>query len=227
MAAKRSPVVAVEAGRVKKWGSSSRGGCMLYLYGRSGTTYMYIHLNNDRTLRNDNRGGCRNGISYAPGLRRSQFVRAGQLIGYVGDSGDANGLHAHLHFEVHPNGGRAVSPYKHLGRAVHLLYPRPPSALATVSLVIVGTVAATHPELDPQLVQLRVSRVRIVETGWVAKPARMVTLAVPAPEDPVALSPLVALVPGDRVRARVDARQTLRSARALAGVHTVVELLPR
>ena len=71
MAAKRSPVVAVEAGRVEKWGRSSRGGCMLYLYGRSGTTYMYIHLNNDRTLKNDNRGGCRNGIAYAPGLERS------------------------------------------------------------------------------------------------------------------------------------------------------------
>ena len=30
---------------------------------------MYIHLNNDRTLRNDNRGGCTNGIAYAPGLQ--------------------------------------------------------------------------------------------------------------------------------------------------------------
>jgi hypothetical protein len=121
-----------------------------------------------------------------------------------------------------------VSPYKHLGRAMHLLYPRPPSTLATVSLVIVGTVAAAHPELDPPLVQLRVSKVRIVETGWIAKPARMVTLAVPVPEDPAAPSPLAAFVPGDRVTAKViAARQTLSSARALAGVHTVVELLPR
>jgi murein DD-endopeptidase MepM/ murein hydrolase activator NlpD len=228
MAAKRSPVVAVEAGRVTKWGSSSRGGCMLYLYGRSGTMYMYIHLNNDRTLKNDNRGGCRNGVSYAPGLRSSQYVRAGQLIAYVGDSGDANGLASHLHFEVHPNGGRAVSPYKHLGRAMHLLYPRPPSTLATVSLVISGSVAATHAELDPQLVQLHVNKVRIVETGWIAKPARMVTLAVPLPTDPAIPSALDALVPGDPVRAFVDnAPQSLSSARALAGVHTAVELLPR
>jgi hypothetical protein len=190
--------------------------------------YMYIHLNNDRTLRNDNRGGCRNGVSYAPGLKSSQFVRAGQLIGYVGDSGDANGLHAHLHFEVHPNGGRAVSPYKHLRRAMHLLYPRPPSALATVSLVIVGTVAATHPELDPQLVQLRVRRVVVQPMHWIVKPARMVTLAVPTPEEPTAPSLLEAFSPGDPVRAKVIvARQNLRSARARAGVHTVVELIPR
>ena len=31
---------------------------MLYLYGRSGTTYLYIHLNNDLTAQNDNKGGC-------------------------------------------------------------------------------------------------------------------------------------------------------------------------
>ena len=31
---------------------------MLYLYGASGTTYLYIHLNNDVTMANDNRGKC-------------------------------------------------------------------------------------------------------------------------------------------------------------------------
>jgi murein DD-endopeptidase MepM/ murein hydrolase activator NlpD len=227
MAAKRSPVVAVEAGRVEKWGRSSRGGCMLYLYGKSGTTYMYIHLNNDRTLKNDNRGGCRNGISYAPGLKSGDRVDRGELIAYVGDSGDANGLASHLHFELHPNGGRAVSPYRRLRGAMHLLYPRPPATLPTVSLVIVGTVVTTHPELDPQLLQLRVNKVRIVETGWVAKPARMVTLALP-PADETTPSPLAAFVPGDPVRAKVsDIPQNLSSARALAGEHTLVELLPR
>lgn len=228
MAAKRSPVVAVEAGRVEKWGRSSRGGCMLYLYGKSGTTYMYIHLNNDRTLKNDNRGGCRNGISYAPGLKSGDRVDRGELIAYVGDSGDANGLASHLHFELHPNGGRAVSPYRRLRGAMHLLYPRPPATFPTVSLVIVGTVLTTHPELDPQLVQIRVSKVRIVETGWVAKPARMVTLALPPPEEETTPSALAAFLPGDPVRAVVaDVPQDLRSARALAGVHTLARLVPR
>src|SRR6266571_3261342 len=64
MAAKKSPAVAAEAGKVKYWTTSRAAGCMLYLYGESGTTYYYIHLNNDRTMRNDNRGKCVKGTAY-------------------------------------------------------------------------------------------------------------------------------------------------------------------
>src|SRR5919201_3747264 len=110
VAAKKSPAVAAEAGHVKYWTTSARAGCMLYLYGQSGTTYLYIHLNNDVTSKNDNRGKCVAGTSYAPGLKSGAKVAAGQQVGFVGDSGDADGIHPHLHFEVHPNGKRAVDP---------------------------------------------------------------------------------------------------------------------
>ena len=69
LAPKRSPVVAVEDGKIKFWTTSARAGCMLYLYGASGTTYLYIHLNNDVTMANDNRGKCVAGGSYWPGLK--------------------------------------------------------------------------------------------------------------------------------------------------------------
>lgn len=180
MARKKSKVVAVEAGRVQKWTKSANAGCMLYLYGRSGTTYMYVHLNNDRTRRNDTRGNstCKNGIAYAPGLRSGQRVVPGQLIGYVGDSGDANGIAAHLHFEVHPR-SRAVSPYRHLRRARHLLFPRPPASVETLWLKIRGRVLATRLDLDPDLLRVRVGRVRL-SNGWRVRPARKVTLKVPS-----------------------------------------------
>ena len=123
MAEWRAPVVASEPGKVKLWTKSARAGCMLYLYGESGTEYLYVHLNNDLTARNDNKGGCRPGVAFAQGLRDGAEVRAGQLLGFVGDSGDANGIHHHVHFEVHPDGASAVSPYPWLRRAHELLYP--------------------------------------------------------------------------------------------------------
>src|SRR5262245_1845298 len=119
---KKTPVVAAESGKIEFWTTSANAGCMLYLYGDSGTTYLYIHLNNDLTMKNDNKGKCVPGVSYARGLKNGAHVQAGQMIGYLGDSGDANGLHPHLHFEVHPNDGPAVSPYPYLQAAQHLLF---------------------------------------------------------------------------------------------------------
>ena len=130
LADRKAPVVAVEAGKVVFWTKSASAGCMLYLYGKSGTVYLYIHLNNDVTMRNDNRGTCVAGMSYAPGLTDGQEVKAGELIGYVGDSGDANGLHPHLHFELHPGGGNAVSPYRWLRAATPLTAPGQDAAAA-------------------------------------------------------------------------------------------------
>jgi hypothetical protein len=134
MAAKRSIAVAAEAGRVKFWTTSARAGCMLYLDGESGTQYLYIHLNNDLTKANDNTGKCVAGVAYARGLKSGEKVGAGEPVGFVGDSGDANGIASHLHFEVHPDGGAAVSPYPHLKRAKKLLFAAVPGKPFTLAL---------------------------------------------------------------------------------------------
>jgi hypothetical protein len=138
LAPKRAQAVAAEAGKVKYWTTSGRAGCMLYLYGESGTTYYYIHLNNDLTLRNDNRGKCVKGVAYA--VKNNARVAAGQHIAFVGDSGDANGGSSHLHFEVHPGGGRAVSPYPYLQKAHKLLFSA--KAGTPFALTLSGTVAS-------------------------------------------------------------------------------------
>ena len=141
MAAKKSAAVAPESGKVKYWATSRAAGCMLYLYGDSGTTYYYIHLNNDLTMRNDNRGKCVKGVAYT--VANGARVAAGQQIAYVGDSGDANGGNSHLHFEVHPGGGRAVSPYPYLQKAYKLLFAAKagtPFALTLTGIVVSATI---------------------------------------------------------------------------------------
>ena len=144
VAAKRSLALAAEAGKVEFWKTSASAGCMLYLHGASGTDYYYIHLNNDLTAKNDNRGKCVAGTAYAKGLKDGAKVVAGQPVGYVGDSGDANGIHSHLHFELHPGRGKAVDAYPWLQRATHLLFSAPRGMPFTLELR--GTIVSVTDE---------------------------------------------------------------------------------
>jgi len=154
MAPRKALVVAAEAGTVKFWTTSSRAGCMLYLYGKSGTTYLYIHLNNDLGNGNDNKGSCVPGVAYAPGLKNGARVAAGQHIAYNGDSGDADGINPHLHFEVRPGDGGPINPYAHLKKAQRLLFAATPGT--TFTLALTGRVAAAaEGQLALQLEQLR------------------------------------------------------------------------
>jgi len=85
-----TPVIASASGSVEAtW--TSGGGKTIYLRGDDGTTYVYMHLD---------------GYAVTGGR-----VSAGQVIGYVGDTGNAKGGSPHLHYEVRPGGGRAIDPY--------------------------------------------------------------------------------------------------------------------
>jgi hypothetical protein len=174
LAPRKAIAVATESGTVKFWTTSASAGCMLYLHGDSGTTYEYIHLNNDVTMKNDNRGKCVAGTAYAPGLKDGARVQAGQQVGFVGDSGDANGIATHLHFEVHPDDGKAVDPYPFLQAAAPLLfYAKPGTAFG---LTLTGTVVtATADKL-----QVQVSALQAWPTGLkLTKLAKPLTLSVP------------------------------------------------
>jgi murein DD-endopeptidase MepM/ murein hydrolase activator NlpD len=91
-AATGTALVAVTSGSVMFQGDPL-GGLAAYVNGKDGNTYYYAHLH-------DYVGGARS-------------VKAGELIGHVGNSGNADGGPSHLHFEIRvggPNGG-AVDPY--------------------------------------------------------------------------------------------------------------------
>jgi hypothetical protein len=196
LAPRHALALAAEAGRVRFFTGSGRAGCMLYLDGKSGTTYYYIHLNNDLTSGNDNRGGCKVGVSFAKGLKSGARVAAGQPIGYVGDSGDANGIHPHLHFEVHPHGGGSTDPYQRLLAARRMLFYVPPGS--TYTLALAATVVATADES----IRVRVNTLR-------ASPGNMVLRRLDRP--------LVLTVPSYASIERGDAGNEVQLADAKRG----------
>lgn len=130
-----TPVIAVVPGTVTlDWGD--RSGWMVTLKGRS-SWYRYIHM--------DGRDGARSAM--AKGLKDGSRVKAGQIISYVGDTGDASGGPCHLHFELH-RGAEVSSPYAYLQTATIVqLDPANPASVNTatplVSLTIKGVVAWT------------------------------------------------------------------------------------
>jgi peptidoglycan LD-endopeptidase LytH len=175
MSVRRALAVAAESGRVRFHTGSGRAGCMLYLYGDTGWKYLYVHLNNDLTNRNDNRGGCVNGVAFPNSLKDGQRVPAGQPIGFVGDSGDANGIEPHLHFEMHRPSGGAVAPYPYLRAARKLLFYAPAGTFFTLAMS--GKVVAVAPQaLRVKIETLKASTM----TETLRRVGRSVVLSVPA-----------------------------------------------
>jgi murein DD-endopeptidase MepM/ murein hydrolase activator NlpD len=100
-----TPVVAVADGKIVKLFNSKPGGLTIYQYDTDeNVAFYYAHL--DR---------------YAPALAEGQRVRRGEVIGYVGSTGNANPAAPHLHFSIFVLGpekrwwkGTAINPYPFL-----------------------------------------------------------------------------------------------------------------
>jgi peptidoglycan LD-endopeptidase LytH len=84
MAGKGTPVLAAIDGPIKRLFLSDKGGITLYQLGPDSTTvYYYAHLD-----------------AYAPGIVQGKMLKQGEVLGYVGDSGNAGAGNYHLHFAV-------------------------------------------------------------------------------------------------------------------------------
>lgn len=95
-----TPVVAVADGTLSKVGWNDLGGNRLWLTDDGGAAYYYAHLS-----------------AYSASAVDGAAVRAGDVIGYVGNTGQAATTPPHLHFEIHPSGGvdgPSVDPYPFL-----------------------------------------------------------------------------------------------------------------
>jgi peptidoglycan LD-endopeptidase LytH len=102
MAPRDTPVLATDDGRVLKLHQSDRGGIMLYQSDSSGAfVYFYGHL-----------------TRYADGISEGKPVSRGEVIAFVGDTGNAGAGNYHLHFGISRmtevgrwSGGEPVNPY--------------------------------------------------------------------------------------------------------------------
>ena len=93
-----TPVVAVCDGTLNRVGTKVISGNRLWVKcSKAGDSFFYAHLS-----------------AYATETRSGLKVKAGQVIGFVGSTGDAEQTPPHLHFEVHPGNGAAVDPYPFL-----------------------------------------------------------------------------------------------------------------
>ena len=94
-----APILAVADGTVFSVGWNKVGGWRLWLRDRQGNQFYYAHL-----------------AAFTPIARDGAEVKAGQVVGFNGNSGDAQGTPFHLHFEIHPVG---LLPLGYVGGAVN------------------------------------------------------------------------------------------------------------
>ena len=92
-----TPILAINDGVVSSVGWNTLGGRRFWLTDKWGNEYYFAHLS-----------------GFSPLAKEGQQVKRGDVIGFVGSSGDAQGGATHLHFEMHPGGSWAVPPYAYV-----------------------------------------------------------------------------------------------------------------
>jgi murein DD-endopeptidase MepM/ murein hydrolase activator NlpD len=89
-----SPVLAVADGRLNRVGTLPISGNRLWLKTDRGDSFFYAHLS-----------------AFAPEAVSGRRVKAGTLLGFVGNTGDAEPTPPHVHFEIHPRDRKAIDPH--------------------------------------------------------------------------------------------------------------------
>jgi murein DD-endopeptidase MepM/ murein hydrolase activator NlpD len=136
-----APILACADGLVFSVGWNDVGGNRLWLRDTKGNEFYYAHLS-----------------AFSPLAKNGRYVKAGEVLGFVGNTGDAAGTPTHLHFEVHPAAlvfmgyDGAVDPTLYLQAWQHLQDVRFENVAGWVAAA-----AVTDPAPKPAAILLQVS----------------------------------------------------------------------
>lgn len=119
IAPKMTPIIAARGGTITFAPTTEPDyGYYLSIAGDDGYEYNYVHINNDTPGTDDGAGGTQ--YAYAPGIQAGATVIQGQLLAWVGDSGNAESTVSHLHFEIRLKDSVAINPYPYLNAALEI-----------------------------------------------------------------------------------------------------------
>lgn len=180
MAPQLTPVVAVADGvvsRIKE--SSGTAGVYMAIQHDDEWSSWYIHLNNDTYGTDDGLG-----IGVRPGLTVGDRVEAGELIGWVGDSGNAETTAPHLHFEIHLPSGEPIDPYASIVAAEAVgatAFAPDPAEVLDTPLAETGSVDLVSARLDAASLRPGFSGAFIDDDGLLAERAFNMLAALGVP----------------------------------------------
>ena len=117
MTAKMTPLVAAVDGRITEVVDKDEGwGLALYIKDAAGYSYRYLHINNDTPGSDDNKDI--RAYAIPENIQEGSIVTAGQLVAWAGDSGNAEDVASHLHFEMWTPSGQSMNAYPSLMAAI-------------------------------------------------------------------------------------------------------------
>ncbi len=172
-----TPLVATKRGIVFSIGVARLGGNRVWLKDTDGTCYYYAHLK-----------------AFAAGLYENKIVESGEILGYVGITGNAVGTPPHLHYEIHPQCGGPTNPTPILNAVengnleAYVAAVRPvfgkgvlQGATATPGSTIAGAPGITSPTTlaGPLIGNAPGGGQAVVPTSGVLRPSTPVSLAAP------------------------------------------------
>ncbi len=194
-AASGTPILAINDGTVFRVGWNTIGGRRFWFADRYGNLFYFAHL-----------------AGFSPLATEGQTVKRGDVLGFVGNSGDAQGTPPHVHFEIHPGGLWAVPPFAYItswitGLRQPVIPSVEPVPATTVTVTTPAPAAKPKPKPTPQ---------PPIETLPVTTPT---ATPAPAPAPPATTAPVPPTTTAPP--ATTDTTSTGGTTTAITGTGTV------